>query len=107
MKNIIILFAVIMAFCFGTVTIVLAWWSGGEDCDYYTFWQGNIQCTTSDCNKGRNCGTLWYQYDCFSSWFDHGCIRDTCSLQSGPVLGDEQTTRQCGIRKGRCRCWES
>lgn len=74
MKNIIILFAVIMAFCFGTVTIVLAWWSGGEDCDYYTFWQGNIQCTTSDCNKGRNCGTLWYQYDCFSSWFDHGCF---------------------------------
>lgn len=61
MKNVLILFAVILAFCFGTATIVLAWWAGGEDCDYYEFWQGDIQCTTADCNKGRNCGTLWYQ----------------------------------------------
>lgn len=37
MKNILILFAVIMAFCFGATTIVFAWWAGGED---YTFWQG-------------------------------------------------------------------
>lgn len=37
MKNILILFAVIMAFCFGAATIVFVWWAGGEDCDYYTF----------------------------------------------------------------------
>lgn len=40
MKKLLTILTVIMAFCFEPATIVLAWWIGGEDCEYCIFWKG-------------------------------------------------------------------